>query len=720
MTTIVKYQIYCTTEDTFKYTWASSPPTTCPTNSLHIVNPDSVSQIGGNDTNYLSYGASSGGSVVVNLDLTTIQGDLGATDTIGGAGTVIVSDQTNIGFNNTPVITSAQSAYSTFMGMAPTFTSGTSNIGGMTFNPGVIALTDVGGVSIGGVTPFNSIILDGDGQYVFQIINGGLIANTTANTIDIQLIGGARASEVYWVVNGSVDLQSITGNITNFKGSIIAQGNITLGIGSISQGSLVAVDNTSIITLNNNNIISQINVFAKEMNVGGYKIIESTLSDNKAVQILASDVNGGIYVEAGVGGIYAVTTNSISLNATAASNLTTSNGDLELKATAGLVSIDAGSGINIGNDVITPLVNVATTSTNKVITMGNFTGTTSVTLLAATGGINATTSGGIIALTSTSETADAIKLDASGSNSGVLILTGSGGYVLNSGLGQTQITSMNTNIDAVRIDTSGSIGGIFLAAGSSGIYIGNDGVAHPIVMGNNVTTSSVMIQSGSGGNVIDSTGSTTVTANTSVNIGNTSNTVVNVGNSAGTTAVNINSGTFGITIGNDANNSEIQIANSSVGKKITIGNANNLARLFLRTGGSGGFLSKHQESATSLADSNTNLTPDNNVTTGILSGILSGTPTTINRVLTLPTAAAAVAGFIGVGVGDSFDFKIINKSTTDIKYTLQINTGVTNDGNLTINPVNSINGSDSGSGQFTIMFTNIISGTEAYTIYRTG
>lgn len=39
---VEKYQIYCETEAQWKYTWGTTPPTTCPTNTAHTVNLNSV------------------------------------------------------------------------------------------------------------------------------------------------------------------------------------------------------------------------------------------------------------------------------------------------------------------------------------------------------------------------------------------------------------------------------------------------------------------------------------------------------------------------------------------------------------------------------------------------------------------------------------------------------------------------------------------------------
>lgn len=43
--TIYEWRIYCTTENTWKYVWGPTAPTTCPTDTAHSVNLDSISDI---------------------------------------------------------------------------------------------------------------------------------------------------------------------------------------------------------------------------------------------------------------------------------------------------------------------------------------------------------------------------------------------------------------------------------------------------------------------------------------------------------------------------------------------------------------------------------------------------------------------------------------------------------------------------------------------------
>ncbi len=104
----------------------------------------------------------------------------------------------------------------------------------------------------------------------------------------------------------------------------------------------------------------------------------------------------------------------------------------------------------------------------------------------------------------------------------------------------------------------------------------------------------------------------------------------------------------------------------------------------------------------------------------ILTGIYITDPTA-DAAHTLPTAALAVAGVGGVAVGDCIDFTCINTGTAsaDEIITLAAGSGGTLVGSgavLTSDPTDEQ--FSSGSGLFRIRFTNVTSGSEAYTVYR--
>ncbi|ARF11605.1 hypothetical protein Klosneuvirus_2_41 [Klosneuvirus KNV1] len=487
----------------------------------------------------------------------------------------------------------------------------------------------------------------------------------------------------------------------------------------------------------------------------GYINIQSALADNQAIKIRASDTNGGIDIDAGLGGIAVDTTNSISLDAAAASNFTTSMGNLTLEATAGLVTIDGGSGLTIGNGSTTTPIYIGTSLYTKDVEIGNNSGSTLLALRSGTGGISvnsvktasnaidiysaggiAANAAGLINIASGNNTVSAITLDASSGGGGMVLTSGAQGIILtsnggplalgswsggdlylgtaavarsisvgnstgsttitaNSGTGGTTISSTgivnlsstNTTTNAITLDSSGSTGGIVLTSGTQGIYLSSN--SGPIALG-----------SFTGGDIYIGTASVART--------------INIGNTTSSTALVLSAGTGGIAIGNDSSTGEIQVGKTTNAKVITVGNSTGTSRLFNRFG-TGGFI-KHQSPAISLSDADATLT-----ITDILKSIFTIIPT-VDRTLTLPTAALAVAGISGVEADDAIEFTIINKSTSanEAHIIIASGTGGSIDGNDVINPKQNNVGSyfTSGSGTFRMSFTNVTGGSEAYVVYR--
>lgn len=272
------------------------------------------------DGEFREYGVIAGDVVVANSGESTIMGNLSSLNPVTGSGTLVVTRQYNIG----ELVTSARSQYESFMSLTPDTKSSDSNIGGQTFTPGT-HLLDNANVSIINDT----VTLDGSGQYVFQIPNGGLITTTITADVSFNFINGATASNVYWMIDGDVNIQSQNGNITAFAGSVISQGNITLGTDSTSDGTMAALtaivtDSTSdrtmaapavtgIVTLNSNVIIAQSLQQLLDNVAGNYLIIVNNVADSEAIQVNASNVNGGISFKSGLGGISSESTGTITL-----------------------------------------------------------------------------------------------------------------------------------------------------------------------------------------------------------------------------------------------------------------------------------------------------------------------------------------------------------------------------------------------------------------------
>ncbi|ARF08685.1 hypothetical protein Catovirus_1_735 [Catovirus CTV1] len=397
----------------------------------------------------------------------------------------------------------------------------------------------------------------------------------------------------------------------------------------------------------------------------GYINIESQLSDSGALKINASNVNGGIIMSSGIGGTNILSTNVISLTGAAASNFTTSSGNLTLKATSGLLDMDGGSGINIGNLSTTTPINIGTSSYSKNINIGNNTGSTNVTLRSGSGQL---------VFNSADTTSDAIQFFSSGG-------------INSNATGIINIATSNNTGGAITLDAAFNNGGITISSGSQGIIISSNGGL-------------IGIGTFSGGDVQIGTASIART--------------ITIGNSTSTTSVFINSGTGGIAIGNDNSAGEIQLGNTSSAKTVVIGNNNSGTRIFQRYGTAG--IIRNQEAETTLSDANSTISMAD-----LLKNIFKITPT-VDRTITLPTASAAVGGISGVQVGDSIDFTIINLSSATDEASVIISPGSGGSivGYDTVNSYTNNVGTyfSSGSGLFRMRFTNVSNGTESYVVYR--
>ncbi len=174
------------------------------------------------------------GSTVTNTGMTTVTGDLGVSPgtAVTGFGPGVVTGgsihETDVAAANAKSALTV--AYNDLAGrtLAPVDVSG--NVGGMTLSPGLYKATSSVEISSGELT------LDAKGNanaiFIFQI----------ATTLDVStgrsviLIGGAKASNVYWQVGTSA---TINANAT-FKGSILADQSISAKTGANIEGRLLA------------------------------------------------------------------------------------------------------------------------------------------------------------------------------------------------------------------------------------------------------------------------------------------------------------------------------------------------------------------------------------------------------------------------------------------------------------------------------------------------
>lgn len=127
---------------------------------------------------------------------------------------------------------------------APSIAIG-SALGGVTFAPGVYRVTGAAGAAAGTIITLNGAT-DVNGQWIFQI-PGGM---TFGANVEVRLINGAKACNVYWVTGtATVNAATTLGANNFFKGHICAYGAITSGIVADTYGSWFVLPANPIITI---------------------------------------------------------------------------------------------------------------------------------------------------------------------------------------------------------------------------------------------------------------------------------------------------------------------------------------------------------------------------------------------------------------------------------------------------------------------------------------
>ena len=177
--------------------------------------------------------------VLTNTGDTTVVGDLGAVGTVSGFSTAQQSTA-----DSATVLDSLVTAYRE-LGEASPATAITGPIGEMTLTPGVYS--SAAALTINGPLTLDASS-DPDGVFVFQV-TGAL--NTSANS-RITMVGGS-ADNVYWHVTGAVTLSAASATtVSEFVGTLLADGAVTAGAGAKVQGRLFSVNGA--MTLASNDI----------------------------------------------------------------------------------------------------------------------------------------------------------------------------------------------------------------------------------------------------------------------------------------------------------------------------------------------------------------------------------------------------------------------------------------------------------------------------------
>jgi hypothetical protein len=241
--------------------------------------------------------------------------------------------------------------------------------------------------------------------------------------------------------------------------------------------------------------------------------IEGGLAAADTIIISASDAAGGIDMDCGTGGF-------------------------NLDSNDGAIDIDSGTGaINLGTDAAAHTVTVGSTNTTAATVIQSGTGD--------------------VAVTST----DAVTVDAVG----VLELNSSAGVI---GIGNDAV-AQNINIGTGAAARTITIGNGTLATavdincGTGDVTVGANATAHNTTIGSTNTTCDTIVQSGTGGVSVTSTGIATVDC-------------------AGVLELNSSAGVIGI--GNDAVAQNINVGTGAAARTITVGNATGASSVVVNVG----------------------------------------------------------------------------------------------------------------------------------------
>lgn len=486
-----------------------------------------------------------GGSGVFNSLSVTTSATIGTTLSVGtdltvsglGLG-VVQSDATGL-FTSSAGTNGQILCGST--GLAPAWTSITSATLVITPGAGTLNIEESGGTA-------NSFVTDVAGPIaplagVTTITGNGANITTdgsVANTIGFDL---ANSITLVGAVTAGVDLNMTSGDCT-IIGTTNAPQTIYL---HENAGAAATID----IHADQSSSVASIYVHS---DIGGLDF-RSGLGTADAINITATDAASGIDIDCGTSGLICDTTGAISLDSAAASNFTVTGAfDLSHISTLGSVILN-------GGEAVADAVQLTASDAAGGITCAT-----------GTGGFTLTSTNGTVAITSGTAAinvgVDTVQHDITIGN-----VTGSTGLYLNSGTNGINLASTGTGDIVINSDDTlllDSDGVLELNSSAGIISIGNDnddfginvGSAgnRPIVIGATGGTSSLTLNSGSGNTDIDSGGT--------VNINSTAG-ILSLGNNADNFDVNISTGGVRVTtIGNIGGASQVVLNSGTAGVQI--------------------------------------------------------------------------------------------------------------------------------------------------------
>ncbi len=474
-------------------------------------------------------------------------------------------------------------------GSSPSFTNvtitGTLDVGGLT-TLSASAVIDTAGTALDLATDADTADVNiGTGAAARTIT----IGNVTAGTA-VAVNTGTGSFTVTTTGTGDIVLNSDDTMLLDADGVLELNSSAgIIGIGNDADANNINIGTGAaqrVITIGNGTSASQVvlNAGTAGINIGTNAIAHSVTIGNQtgATAVVIDAGTGGIDIGTTIaktitiGNITTTTaiainsgTGGIALASTSTGDITLNSSDTLLLDSAGVLELNSSAGIiSIGNDAVSQNINIGGAGT-RAITLGNSTSTTSVSINTGTGSsLNL----------GTNAIAHVVTIGNVTGATGVTINSGTAGVAINTtGAGDFVVTSADTvlidSAGVLELNSSAGVIGIGNDAVAQNINIGTGAAARVITIGNVSGASQVVINSGTAGVAINTTGAGDVLINSADTV---------LIDSAG--VLELNSSAGAISIGNDAVAQNINVGTGAAARVITIGNVTGATGVAVNTG----------------------------------------------------------------------------------------------------------------------------------------
>lgn len=410
------------------------------------------------------------------------------------------------------------------------------------------------------------------------------------NTLQIEYPGGVAASFVTDAGGPIVPLLGAT-TVTGYDANITTDGTVA---------------NTIQIRLADDvTTVASLTASADFDMLAGTFTVESDTNAANAIYIHA---DGGANEEIDIHSTQGTSAQAVRLR-TDAGGITIAAATTLLLDAVGVLELNSSAGvIGIGNDAVAQNINIGTGAAARIVTIGNVSGASQVVLNSGTAGVAINTTGaGDFVVTS----ADTIIMDCAG----VLELNSSAGII--------------------------SIGNDAVA---QNINIGTGAAARIITIGNVTNASQVVINSGTAGVAINTTGIGDITLDSDDMLFLDADGVLELNSSGGA-----------ISIGNDADAFAIGIGTGAAQRVVTIGNATGTTSVIINAG-------------TGNVDIGVNAI-DHTSRLGSVTGVSATTIQAGTGALTLTAGGALTANVTGAYTMDAASFSIDSTTASNVTVT---------------------------------------------------